>query len=144
MEHPSHPTLKPRRLGHPLWGYFIRIGHEATRRKSTTGGRWGSTLLEYDGTEQADDTVVWPGGEEQGVLGTVGSEPIAEVDCPKLRNDDGIARGVTNRANKIAGDGVERVDGSGIGVIGDQQRVAEWTEIAGRSGEAPGLVQMAA
>lgn len=94
-----------------------------------------------DGAEEAGEVVVGASGEEESVFGAVNAEAIAEINSPKLINDDGMAQGVFDGADEVSGDGVEGVDGAAVSVIGDKQRVAERTEIAGGSSETPGLVQ---
>ncbi len=48
---------------------------------------------------------------------------------------------VVRRANELAGDGIEGVDGAGVGVVRNKQGVAELAEILGRDGETPRLIQ---
>src|SRR6202022_4699900 len=54
---------------------------------------------------------------------------------------DGLAHRIDYGSNESTGRQVETVDGAGVGVVADQQGVAEGAEVRGGNGESPGLVE---
>ncbi len=73
--------------------------------------------------------------------GAVRPRAIAELNSPELIDTDYVTIYILQRADELAGYGVEGVDGAAIGVVRDEQGVAEFSEILGRDGEAPRLIQ---
>ena len=65
----------------------------------------------------------------------------AELDSPKLIDHNVLAVRVPDRPHELSGYAIEGVDGAAVGVIRDQQSVAEGPKILGRNGETPRLVQ---
>src|ERR1019366_799718 len=98
-------------------------------------------LLQTNHTKRSSQIVVRTGGEEELVGAAVVCRTSAEFNSPQLVDADRLAIGVLQRAYKLAGDGIEGVDGAGVGVVRDQQSVAQLSKIPGRDGKAPGLVQ---
>ncbi len=52
-----------------------------------------------------------------------------------------LAAGVLDRANELSAHGVKGIDSATIGVVGDEQCVAQRSKVLGCHGEAPRLVQ---
>ena len=101
----------------------------------------GFALLSRDHAEQPSEIIVGASGEEKLVGGTIGSETITKLNCPELVYVDHVAIVVPQGANELAGNGIEGIDGAGVGVIRDEQSVAEFSEILGSDGETPRLIQ---
>src|SRR5271155_672080 len=100
---------------------------------------WG--LLGVDHAEESGEIIVRASGEVKLIEGPVFAQPVAKFDAPELVDLDHVAIGVFHGAEKLAGDGVKAVDGAAVGVVRDQQGVAEYAEVFGRDGEPPRLVQ---
>lgn len=65
----------------------------------------------------------------------------AEFDAPQLIDVNGSAVATLQRADKLTGLDVEGIDFSAVGVVGDEQGIAQRAKIAGSNGEAPRLRQ---
>src|SRR4030088_196836 len=102
-------------------------------------GSWA--LLEADHAEQTVEVVLRSGGVEELVGLAVGRSATTEFDSPELVDLDGLAHSIDYGSNEGAGRKGEAVDGTGVGVVADQQGVAERAEVRGGDGEPPRLVE---
>src|SRR5450631_79750 len=102
---------------------------------------FGRLLLHPNHTKRPRQVVVRTGGEKELVGAAVVGRASPEFNSPELVDDNVLAVCIPDRANKLAGEQVKRVDGTVIGVVRDQQSVAQLSKIPRRYGEAPRLVQ---
>src|SRR6266849_3520772 len=80
-------------------------------------------------------------GAEEFVGGAVVGSAASEGEAPELIDGEGFSGGVLELAEKCASVDVEGVDAAVGRVVADKQRAAEGSEIPGREGQAPGLIQ---
>src|ERR1700687_5299727 len=102
-------------------------------------GSWA--LLEADHAEQTVEIILRSRSIEELVGLAVGRRAATELDPPKLVDHDGLVLSIDYGSNEGSGGQVEAVDGAGVGVVADQQSVAEGAEVRGGNGESPGLVE---
>src|SRR3984957_86855 len=98
-------------------------------------------LHNRDYAERSGEVIVGAGGEEQLVDGAILASAVAKFKSPELVDADFSAFGVFQFADIFPGYGVEGVNASEVGVVADDQGVAELAEILGSDSQAPGLVQ---
>jgi len=117
-------------------------------RDDKKGGRfrppqilYGNFLLECNHPECTCQIVVRTRGEKQLVFGAVVGGSAAKVDRPELINMDDLAFGVLHCADKLARDAIEGVDRAAVGIVGDQEGVAQRSKIIRSGGKTPGLVR---
>ena len=99
-------------------------------------------LLGRNHAECAGEIALRTGRKEELVRPAVFGRSAPELNSPKLVDRDDLAGRVLNRADVLASHGIEAVDVAVVGVVRDQQGVAERTEIAGRDRHPPRLVQV--
>src|ERR1700730_7126827 len=98
-------------------------------------------LLELDYAECSCQIIIRTGGEEQVIAGAVVCRSSTKLNSPKLVDVNRFAVGVLDGAHELPRYAVESVDSAGVGVVRDQQRIAQRSKILGGEGGAPGLVQ---
>src|SRR6202022_4474162 len=98
-------------------------------------------LLERDYAERSCQVIGRTGSEEKLVGRAIVCRSSTKFNSPKLVDENRFAVGVLDGAHELSRYAVEGVDSAGVGVVRDQQRVAQWSKIPGGDGEAPGLVQ---
>src|SRR5437867_2560138 len=77
------------------------------------------------------------------LVGLAAISAVAELECPKLVDDYGLAVRIAQGAEERAGVGIERVDAAAGNVVGDQQSVTERAEISRRHRQTPGRLERA-
>ena len=86
-------------------------------------------LFEHNCAQRSREIVIRTGSEEQLVLVAILSQPVAEIDSPKLFNVDRRASAVPDRTHELPGNGIEAVDGATVrnasGAAGDINTVAD-------------------
>src|ERR1700735_729036 len=100
--------------------------------------------LEDNFAKETVGVVIGAGGEEKMVRKTVGRSGTAGFDAPELVDVQHAAIDVSHRADELAGNGIEGVNGALGKIVGDEQSVAERAEVIGRDREHPRLIQHAA
>ena len=112
---------------------------------STTakGGRAeeGTKLFENYLSELTCQVVAGTGSVEQRAAGAIGRFVSTEINRPELVDVDHRAPHVFHGAHERTCLRIECIDGAFIGVIRDQQSVAQRPKIPRRHGESPRLVQ---
>src|ERR1700730_11769703 len=98
-------------------------------------------LFERDYAERSCEIIVRTGGEEKLVLRAIVGRSSTKFNSPKLVDVNRFAVGILDGAHELPRYAVEGVDSGGVGVVRDQERIAQWSKIPGGDGEAPGLVQ---
>jgi hypothetical protein len=97
-------------------------------------------LLERDYAERSSQVIVRTGSEEKLVGRAIVWRSSTKFNPPKLVDVNRFTAGVLDGADELPRYAVEGVDSAGVGVVRDQERVAQGTKIPGRDGQAPGLV----
>ena len=115
-------------------------------RAAREGGPWravanGFALLSGNHAEQSSEIIVGASGEEEVICRTIGAGSVTKLNCPELVYVDHVAIVVLQGANELAGNGIEGIDGAGVGIVRNEQGVAEFSEILGSDGETPRLIQ---
>ena len=100
-------------------------------------------LLERDYAERSCQVIVGTGSEEKLVARAIVCCSPTKFNSPKLVDVNRFAIGVLDGAHELPRYPVEGVDSAGVGVVRDQERIAQWSKIPGGDGEAPGLIQHA-
>ena len=98
-------------------------------------------LLERDYAERSCQVIVGTGSEEKLVARAIVCCSPTKFNSPKLVDVNRFAIGVLDGAHELPRYAVEGVDSAGVGVVRDQERIAQWSKIPGGDGEAPGLIQ---
>src|ERR1700738_999060 len=96
-------------------------------------------LLERDYAERSSQVIVRTGSEEKLVDHTIVCRSSTKFNPPKLVDVNRFPAGVLDGADELPRYAVEGVDSAGIGVVRDQERIAQWSKIPGGDGEAPRL-----
>src|SRR5450631_1501064 len=89
--------------------------------------------------KSASQVVSGAGGKEELVFSAAVGIASAELDAPELIDVDGFAVRVFDRPDKLSTPNVVSVDGAAIGIVRDQQSIAERSEVLVRHGESPRL-----
>src|SRR5713101_455804 len=97
-------------------------------------------LLTYY-TKRPSQIVVRTRGEKELVGPAVVRRSSTEFNPPELVDDAVLAVRVPDRADKLAIEEIKGIDGAVVGVVRNQQSVAQLAKVRGGDGEAPGLVQ---
>src|SRR6267142_2369065 len=66
---------------------------------------------------------------------------LAELNGPDVVDLDGFASCVAQRAEERAAFRIKGVDAAARGVVGDQERIAHWSEVGRRQRDAPGRMK---
>jgi hypothetical protein len=103
--------------------------------------RYSLLLFELNCTKRSRQVVLGTSGKEKLILKPVVGSASAKLDPPKLVDTDHLALRIFYRADKLSGDEIEAVDRAAVGIVRNQQSVAERPEILGRDGKSPRLVQ---
>jgi len=74
-------------------------------------------LLHPNHTERPSQITVWTGGKEELIRPAVVCRSSAELNSPKLVDDDILAVRVPDRADILAGDKVKGIDGAVVRVV---------------------------
>src|SRR5260370_23068818 len=82
-------------------------------------------LLERDYAECSCQIIIRTGGVEKVIAGPVGCRPATKLNSPKLVAVNRLAVGVLVGAPELPRYAVEGVDGPGVFVVREQQRVAQ-------------------
>ncbi len=100
-----------------------------------------TNLIHVDHAKYSSGVVLRSGSVEKLVGVAVVRGAATKLDPPELVNFDRFSGGSFHRPNEGAGRHVETIDGAGVGVIADQQRIAERAEVRRRDRESPTLGQ---
>jgi len=98
-------------------------------------------LLLTNYTKRPSQIIVRAGGKEELVGPAVACRSSTEFNPPELVNDDVLAVHVPDRADKLAREETKGIDGAIVGVVRNQQSVAQLSKVRGRDSDSPGLVQ---
>jgi len=66
--------------------------------------------------------------------------PSPKIDCPQLIDRDYVARCVPHRADKRTCDGIERIDCPAVGVVRNQQSIAQGPKPLGAAANPHGWI----
>src|SRR5277367_182969 len=110
-------------------------------KPGTCPRKWLVRLLKRDHAEEPIQPVVRSCGVVELILLSVGCGPASELDCPKLVDGDRLLRRVCDRPHKLSGLEIKAVDRAGVGVVGNQQGLAQRPEILRSHSESPWLVE---
>ena len=91
-----------------------------------------------DHTEQPVGIVIGSRGEKEFVRGAVGAGAFAELQSPQLVNRERPAGPIGEVPEELSVARVKRVDLAVFDVIGNQNGIAEWTEIRGGQSNSNG------
>src|ERR1700722_13705911 len=125
----------------------VTAKHKGRRlRRPFLGGRWGLgdgslALLRGDYAEGSGEVIVGSGGEEQLVYGAILAGAVAKFKSPELVDADFRTFGVFQLADGFSGYGIEGVNAADVGIVTNDQGVAELAKILGSDGQTPRLVQ---
>src|SRR5579863_594308 len=136
-------------VGTPVRGTKTEAGHRATSAYPASTyfqpHCQSRKLLGRNVTERSVHVVERTRSPEELVLLPVQRGASAKLNAPDLIDIDRFAVGAGHRANEFSGMDIEAIDvASAIEVVGNQQGVAERTEIAGCKRHSPWLVQWSA
>src|SRR2546430_2635137 len=71
----------------------------------------------------------------------IGCASPAKLNAPQSVDEDRITQGIPHRVHELPGGEIEAVDRSPSGIVGDQQRIAQWPKVRGSHRETPWLVE---
>src|SRR6266481_7500375 len=98
---------------------------------------------EGDYTECAVAVIVVAGSEEEliGIAVRACRAALAELNGPDVVDLDGFAGCIAQRAEERAALRIKGVDAAAGSVVGDQERIAHWSEVGRRQRDAPGRMK---
>src|SRR6266699_5134377 len=107
---------------------------------NTRRSTWRTKCDWSEAAEEAVLLTVRPGSEVDGIGVTAGAS-VADPQTPQPVNQDLLPLGIDNRAEELAGTGIESVDAT-VAEIADQNRAGKWAEARRSLRQAPRRIEM--